>query len=725
MSNYLPFPISTKTTLKNFVTNPLSIVNGWVVQGISIYSDILEISLNGISNFDRIWAAYIEEREEFASYIPYNVTNDNENLIILQGTILYLPKDQLNKAISLISGSNQVIIQPARTYYLSSVLEGLMKNTKYVPKFLNTKDKLKFDYPQISVYLWSKTLWKGAGLVNSLVNLTPFISQLSTTKGLNSGGWQVNLAPIEGKFIEGVWQIDKNRVNLEGSSYIASSEMNSDSKESLYFPNIISENDLIFISYEPLQIEEIFEKTRYDMFNPIWVDNIAKGYYDMIGMVGSCEINRGYANADIQISVRGKDLTKLLSDDSIYFYPESFIQTGLFANGLDSHGLARIENRLIGFISDYYKTIDVSIKFIINALSSMEVCPDELFSSYASSGENGADERSTHFNILPGDKDTVQSKGIWQIVKFIMDETIKDRHIIDSSIGNQNGSILNHLSKLIQEPFIEMITDTYKNQFFITVRPKPFNKDAFLSLAKFGEEHFTISKDLVYSDFLTFNEDDIYSWYRLEPTGLIAGAGSTVAWAYLKAVRFDHYTKIWGERPLEISSNYFRFDSEESTDLQTNKFIEQALYDLQFLVDIYQYSPFTRKGTLNIVGDRRYKVGTIVYYEKTDEYFYIEGVNQRYIKGRDTIDRVTTLTVSHGMVKSYINKYFEIIDTSLKEEDFRRVKQEGNFDWVVKLLSTWRVNEDVFNFFLKRLQFRNKPQPTIEIGPLTTNAITI
>jgi hypothetical protein len=65
------------------------------------------------------------------------------------------------------------------------------------------------------------------------------------------------------------------------------------------------------------------------------------------------------------------------------------------------------------------------------------------------------------------------------------------------------------------------------------------------------------------------------------------------------------------------------------------------------------------------------------------------------------------------MVKRYLDKYFQIIDTKLTEADFqnqRSIVMESSANdqyksWVERVLQNWKVNADVFNFFLSRKQF--------------------
>lgn len=333
-------------------------------------------------------------------------------------------------------------------------------------------------------------------------------------------------------------------------------------------------------------------------------------------------------------------------------------------------------------------------------------------------------------------KDT---KGIWQIIDLLIDDNIRDRRIVDSSIGNEHGSLINAFRKIAQEPFVEMLMDTYGDKYTITVRKPPFDEKGMINMLE--DTNLLISKPLqsldltstynnsnkserveqkqsividindsdVISDNLTYGlTSQIYSWYRLTPQNLIAGQASDMAFAYLKAIYLKEYADIWGSKPLDISTNYIPYFPVvgKNDKLPNSYFIKQGVVDLKYMIESNAYNPFIRQGTITIVGSRLYKRGTFVRLKSTDEIFYVDAVSNNYAISSSSIDRVTTLQVSKGMVEKYIkgvkikginHSYFNLVNTKIDDE---RVLDDYN-----KVLANWNVNKDVFNFFIKQKQF--------------------
>jgi len=316
-------------------------------------------------------------------------------------------------------------------------------------------------------------------------------------------------------------------------------------------------------------------------------------------------------------------------------------------------------------------------------------------------------------------------KGIWKIIKFVVDDVaepegsikganIGNRRICDSSIGNENGSLMNSIQKICQAPFVEFTCDTYGDQYYFLVYQPPYTESAWKNLMEICSS-LEIKEADILSEKLQFNSDSSYSWYKIRSQNAITDLGGEGAVsAYLKAVHFKEYSDIWGEKPLEIVSNYLEYHSiiGDKSDLNISYMIRQHLYDLKYIVDINSYLPFTRKGTITINGDRRIKVGSIIHYNPTGEVFMVDSVTQNFQNSNSGIDRTTVLQVSRGMVKKYIDLYFHIIDTPINEYLFYN-NNVGYYDWVKILYENWKVNKEIFRFLLLKKQFSNAEAPKI------------
>ena len=173
-----------------------------------------------------------------------------------------------------------------------------------------------------------------------------------------------------------------------------------------YFSWLISKNDLIFISFnevDPSALED---------------DNIAGNSFDMIGLVDNVSLSKD-SQGNITVNVSGKDLMKLLSDDSsIYFPNATTVNQGNFfdnvegalrsgdaagvdtANGKTKNNPMRMPST--GSIKPFNEecngfTIDYIIKVVIKELTNTQICPSEIFSSWK--------ERRTKFvNLTPRNK---------------------------------------------------------------------------------------------------------------------------------------------------------------------------------------------------------------------------------------------------------------------------------------------------------------------------------
>lgn len=361
-------------------------------------------------------------------------------------------------------------------------------------------------------------------------------------------------------------------------------------------------------------------------------------------------------------------------------------------------------------------------------------------------------------------------KGIWQIFKLVIDESIAKRRLADSSIGNENGSLINAIKKVCQEPWVEFFTDTYGDQFYAVIRKPPFDKNGYIDLMKgsvviekrpifdqrdangvpipsetdevvINEQNVDTMIYIKSEDVLNVNlnfSSEVYSWYKLVPQNLLAGSDNEMAFAYLKAVYFREYAEIFGSKPLDIVSNYIDFYplKDKNENLNVAYFIQQGMRDLKFMIDTNAYLPFTRQGSITINGDRRIKRGTLIYLEFTNEVCYVDAVQNTFtVSENGMIDRTTVLNLTRCMVKDFVEgkrvslseiygdsynaqrdangmltefvnvSYFNIIDTPIDDSIFLTSDfTQSDFNSVVS--GSWFVNRPVFDFFIKRMQFK-------------------
>ena len=369
--------------------------------------------------------------------------------------------------------------------------------------------------------------------------------------------------------------------------------------------------------------------------------------------------------------------------------------------------------------------------------------------------------------------------GIWQIVKLVMDTDVANIRLRDAATSIQQGSLQTFFNKVCQKPFVEFSGDTFGDQYCFLVRKPPFDRDGMLKTmiaqglfenyseqkitgVKYNEKKteqkqwwnafeittktdsgvrsleekdspYVVYEDDMISSNLSFNTQGIYSWYQFFPIYEM-GAQSDLQYI-IPAVLFPEYAAIWGSRDLQIRSQYRNFINPSLYDDKKNggkneqgdSEVRHSIKDLKYIIESNAYAPFVRNGSIQILGNRRIKRGTFIriYWNsmKSAEIFYVESVSHNYTISGNSASRTTTLTLSHGMIESFmfdknnnvkglnengeeISKnfnasYFNLINFG----DYEKIKDRLDMDKWSQVISSWKVNIDVFLFFLRKLQF--------------------
>lgn len=645
------------------------------------------------------------------------------------GTILYIP-DFAVKQENIIVQSNQNVRQESFKEFYVNELRILEFDSEYrhISEELDGNlGVVKKRFPDKTVWLWSKALSEDDSINGRIIDLSPFIISLNTSVTEMGGNWNITLPPIVGKYENG-WEIMAEEF-LDSNNIVSKGNFQSKKNgNNYYFYNIIQPNDVIFIRFETLrnEIKKRFPGSELNRSFFVESSELSGGIYDMIGLVDSVNISINPESNDVTIEIQGRDLIKLLIEDGTYFFATDYIEGGSFVQNQNSEAInlanRRVEGKLYQLSLSTIKSIDFSLKFIINALSSIKICNDNIFSSYKNADNivgydylknkfitEKTDITSKRYEIEFINQEKTQfeineknTSGIWQIIKLVVDENIENYRQVDATLGNEMGSILNAINKVCQKPFVEFFTDTYRSQFFLIARRPPFDYQLYKSLADVA---ITVKSEDVISYNLNFNDQETYSWFRLQPQGAVDEIGINGVWAYLKAIRFEEYASIFGDKCLTIVSNYIHYQSVigKNEILNVNSVARQFIRDFQYIIESNQYRPFVRSGQIVMNGDRRVKRGTVIFFEETNEFCYVDGVSQSY-NIASSIDRTTILNVSRCMVKDYFEQYFKIIDLPLDDRLFTNVDVDY-IEFVENVMNNWKVDSDVFNFFLLRKQF--------------------
>jgi len=676
-------------------------------------------------NSNQIFSSYNQEQR-----VKYNGKASKD--LIGMGAIIKVPMDKI-KALPSVYSVNQTLISN-RDYktFVEKGIRNLLDNPDYKKLNLNNSDtdgNVGVVHKRInnaSIWIWSKSTDFKKG--SHLIDITPFFIDANIGVGENGGNFTITLPHVTyEKGLNDDYKLPLNQVlsdlyesfvikqsthNLENfnakSVKAAYKDDNNELKNNEYFykrkpsffHNIFQSNDLVFIRFERLGTDKVYHQDKSADFLKINANDLPNNTYDMIGLIDRSSLNSVAAVSEQMVTITGRDLSKLVIEDGVYFFPveyavkdsEQIIQNSskqksgkrLIMPSQDKNTTTNVGG-IQGdtqFNFDQTQSVEEWLTFLFSQLTNIDICPDNLFNGYDDktfiisredrAGENG------DFTYK-----RIKANGIWQIVKLVIDKEVGDRRIADSSLSTDTGSLINLIRKICQKPFIEFFMDTYGDKYYFIVRKPPFSYKSFST-----NPCINVFDGDVVSDGLDW-EDEVYSWYRLEAMGSFIEQGDGAEMINLPAVMFPEYMEIFGSKVLHVQSNYLDFDMSVSdlSDSNIEAIRKQSREDMDWLIETHAYLPFTRKGTITTKGDRRIKRGMNIRYFPTGEIFHVDSVTNAGSWG-DRSDRATVLQVSHGMVEEHLDKYFKLIDIHHEEQK-----------------NTWQVNQDMFKFFIQRKQF--------------------
>lgn len=295
----------------------------------------------------------------------------------------------------------------------NSHIQNILSNEGY-----NIQRYAKKVAPSCSVWGWFKSLYYSGSTFfgdhyqsknNKFVNISDFIIDVNTNVTAQGGTFSITLPIIHsvGKsetklvtggskflidgytdrfasqaelFIYNRYASRENRKNFFHKVGISSMDDN-------YFNWLIQSNDLIFISFEELELES----------------ESGSKVFDMIGLVENVSVNVD-ASGRGSVSVSGKDLMKLITDDNSLFFNTSSAsgESRIFSNtesagkqgdirdadmigGSENSPENRLRlstNQIDVFALPFNRSIDFVIKGVISQLANIEVVPDYVFTSW-------------------------------------------------------------------------------------------------------------------------------------------------------------------------------------------------------------------------------------------------------------------------------------------------------------------------------------------------------
>lgn len=408
---------------------------------------------NGLTNREVIEATYTskKEKETYAGKTP-------KEMLLKIGTRLVVEQQKVDRAGLLTQGlevvSNDV---PA---FKAQQLADLESREGYSISDINRPIKGKIEkgiskdmYPDMTVWIWCRSLANEANnYQGEIFNVTPFLQKTNTCTTKSSGGnWQISLPPLVcEKNDKGQWVIKKSDIKFyvtnkssslqgggyvaEGSMFAASTDPNAPLRRNQFlFHNLLSTNDLVFIRFETLQLEE---KQRLLDEQGLYIDKnqLPNRIYDMIGLIDVNSISINPEANDVSIDIQGRDLSKLVIDDGTYFFYLEMSQGMLGGPGSAQNG--GITQRLaadqaLQYLSLYFNnSIENVFKFVINQLSSITIVPDDLFTAYG-------DRRNTKYKT---ESDQAKYNQTDQQIKTLTEQALASILNVRTTAGLNTGS---------------------------------------------------------------------------------------------------------------------------------------------------------------------------------------------------------------------------------------------------------------------------------------------
>ena len=672
---------------------------GWVKEKSQQFIDFNSV-LDFRSNRKNVQLNYTGKQFE-------NFQNQEQNYIPV-GTSLDIPNYCLNGLFqkAILEGNTTISSFNDLGAFIPEKLKKLSLDLGYVKRFEKQLGGVSKNFPQVSVWIWCKALGvaENSNIEGQVFDISPFIKSVSTNVTETGGNFSIELAPITCECQSNGWFLKSSNLSQykQGSenSYVYKDHIQNDqgTLNEFLFHTIVGSNDVVFIRFERL-VNENREVSNNFIVDK---DQLAGNNYDMVGLVDDSNLSYNAGSNNVSVQISGRDLMKLLIEDYLYF-PESPGDTneqGVFVNE-NPEEWGRLRKRYpfsIRTETDVQKFdirpvfIEEITSLIFSSLANIEVAPDSLFSSWG-------DRRST-YQAIDKKKDsskennitTYRAAGIWQIVKVVIDKQVRQRYVINDAWSTSEGSLLQCLQQYYQKPFVELMSDTYGDQFYFTIRKQPFDFSGWTSLIDFieqvrnkdGDSFLEIKPQDLYDLKLDWYNGEVYSWYRLNPfEGLGANKVGQTFIQPCRIVFFRQYAEIWGNKPFELTSNYLSVSGiGPVANTSLNDYNDLYVKDLKYIVESNAYLPFTKIGTITIKADRRIKRGMCIRLLSTNEIYYVDSVTQSRNIGSE-LNSTTTLQVSRGMKEfegtgdlAYkgISSYFNIID--FKESRGSKPKQE-------------------------------------------------
>ena len=579
--------------------------------------------LNYLNNSNVIFSLYTDaERKE-----KVVATTD----LINPCTILFLPIDERKLILGFekpVDYDTTGILDIKKAWWSERVDNYLDKKMTV----LKQKDNEEYLVKRTNYYfvkIWSRVL-------NEVLSVTAHTIDFNINVAEDGGRFSFSLPAISAIWKDNKWKMINiqnfgQEQSLSKTNLIFTSDLNIlfntysiKSFSDLYYEKVLNPQDLVFIKLD----EPFSQPTDLDFDD-----------FDMIGAIDSIKpiITQNENNIEAIIKISGRDLMKLFVEDGTYFYPiENYVGEKpedtpniivddpkdfairifgkLYSPILFEGGLLK---RWLAFIKEHLTVTDWGIPNVTG--------------------------------IVPPGLNEPKLNGIWEWIEFEIEEVAGKRWITKPSIGTMQGSVINYLRQLADQPFVEIIAETFGSKYSMIFRTPPYSKEAYLN-----NRTLELSMKYLISNDTGIDDKNIHSWFWLKPEGYLWLQTDVVYMNLFAPIYLSKLAKIFGSKKFDKIHKYSYFGNDGKTLLDSKI---QPVEDFKWLVESFVTEPFMKKGTLTFKNVSGIKRGINIYIPETDMLYYVKS----YSHSIGITDRVTTVQVERGLPKKYIDVFYNLV----------------------------------------------------------------
>ena len=584
--------------------------------------------------------------------------------------------------------------------FFADNIRALARDERYRPIDLKAQGGPGETYVKVrneyNVLLWSRSMGL-PGEEGVLLNVTPFVSSVEVTDSMKGGSFSINLSspPYTYSTSHGLHLDPEKFVSYrdgDGVSFVARESIRNPQHAfagdfpTPFFHLCVSENDVVFVQFEPLLNEYDGRSLRRaldrsegrDVREALTVDpsELPGATWDMIGLVDAVSGMISPGSAQAVTNVSGRDLSKLIADDANHFFASD---TGLSGTGgvspsrnrLNSGGIDSLRS-VTGeatFLEAYVnRSVGFSIGFVFDQLTNIRVFERAgPFSAYPEDDGQGVVRRVTvevdpdsdvpYEQQVEATRKVERAPGIWGAVRLVVDPELDGRDVIDSSIATSQGSIQSYLDKICQMPFAQFYGQTWGDKFYFVARKPPWTEAAIRSCVRDGLVVDVYDYEVDEQEF-QFAEDQVSTWFYLQHKFGIMAASASDSAALLPSGFLLRQAARYGVKVNSMVSNYVNYDFGAGT---LTTFRRQAAEDLEYVVESSAYLPYSRRGNLILTGNRRIKAGQWIRLTWTGELAYVREVTHVANDAGGETNRATNVSFERALVERHLGKYFGLM----------------------------------------------------------------